>query len=52
VKTDVTLREVHRLKEFENRASRRILAAKRDKDEDMCIIRSFIIYNFHPILLG
>jgi hypothetical protein len=40
---------------YENRMLRRIFGPKREKikgEADNCIMRSFIIQTFHPILLG
>jgi hypothetical protein len=51
----VTLREVHRLKVFENRVLRRIFGAKRDEvtgEWKSCTMGSFIICTYRQISLG
>jgi hypothetical protein len=48
----LTLREVHRLRVFENRVLRRIFGLKRDERYEAgerCIIRSFITSTLHQV---
>jgi hypothetical protein len=47
----LTVWEEHRLMVFENRVLRRIFRCKRENGED-CIMRSFVIFSLHQILLG
>jgi hypothetical protein len=46
---DLIQREECGLRVFENKVLRRIFAPKRD--EESCIIRSYIIYTLHQVLL-
>jgi len=49
----LTLREVHKVRVFENRVMRRIFGPKREEVAGAnCIIWSFITSVFHRILLG
>jgi hypothetical protein len=49
----LTTREEHRLRVFESRVLRKIFGPKRKwwEAEEDCIMRSFITYTLHPMLL-
>jgi hypothetical protein len=52
---DLTIREEHRLRVFENRVLRRIFGPKRDevtRSGENVILRSFMLCTPHPILCG
>jgi hypothetical protein len=48
----LTLREEHRLKVFENRVMWRIFEPKMKEVGEGCIIRNFITFKLHQLLLG
>jgi hypothetical protein len=52
VKLSLTLREKHRMRVTEKRVLRRIYEPLREEVAEDCIMRSFVTFTLHQILLG